>query len=99
MPAKPAELSFIGLTISSMHGCLALPQTIHVNNRNQIVELVVSGQRGSFPHTSLRSLAVSHQDVSAVIQLVEFLRIQRHAHASGKPLAQGASRHIDPLKA
>jgi hypothetical protein len=84
---KPPNF-FACFAIGAMHGGLALSQTVDVHNRNQIVELVMGGERRSLPDASLGCLAIPSR--RTVIQLVH------PAHSAPCPLPPRA-RPSDPV--
>ena len=69
------------------------PRRLHIDDGDQIVQLINAGQRSRFPDRTFGALAIAHQDVGAVIQLVQS-RAKRHAHAHAQTLAQRTGRHI-----
>ena len=64
------------------HGRIALPQTVHVHDRAEIVQSSLSAHFRRFPHRSLDGFAVAHQDIGAVVGLVDRFRIEREPHTS-----------------
>ena len=69
-------------------------QVIVVNNKREVIKLVVAGKHGSLPDLALFNLAVTQECVDAVV-LVELLASKRHANCGGNALAQGAGAHVN----
>ncbi len=69
------------------------PEAVHVHNGHEIVQLIDARQRRRLPHRAFGAFAVAHQDIGAVIQVVQ-PRAKRHAHAHAQALAQRTRRHV-----
>ncbi|MEX2382923.1 MAG: hypothetical protein WD490_11095 [Opitutales bacterium] len=68
--SEGAKTALIAPHIVTIHRLLTLPEAIDINDGNQVVQLVVAGNRYRLPHRSLRGFAVSEQDINAVVQFV-----------------------------
>ncbi len=78
-----------------VHRGTALAQPVEVEDRDQVVDLVVRGGLHGFPDAALRHLGVTHEHPGPAGQPVEPHR-QRHAEPDREALAQGATRDVDP---
>src|SRR5207342_2461924 len=87
-PSERAGPLGVDLQIPTNHRLAALPQPVHVEDRSQVVELVVGGVLVRLPHRSLGHLAVSAEDPDAIWKMVEALARQRHADADREALAE-----------
>ena len=62
-------------------------KTVPVNNRTEIVKLVMACRHSSLPYGTFCNLAVSHNGIYSVIFLVH-LTCKSHAYADRKPVSQ-----------
>ena len=69
-------------------------QVIVVNNKCEVIELVVTRKHGGLPDLTLFNLAVTQECVDAVV-LVELLTRKRHTNSGRNTLAQGAGAHVN----
>ena len=95
VPAEGAGAGGVGGAVPAEVGLAALAQAVHVEDADQVVELVVGRLVERLPDRAFGHLAVAEQHPDAVGQLVEVLAVQRHADADGQPLAERAGRHVD----
>jgi hypothetical protein len=77
LPSEGFEAGAVGLQVVLEHRGLALPLTVDVYQRDEVVQPVVAGEGGSFPHRAFRGLAIAHQTVDARGQPVPLER-KRH---------------------
>ena len=75
-------------------GLAALPQAVHVQNRHQIIKLVVAGFVHRLPDRAFRHFAVAEHDPDFKRQLAEVLAVQSHADAVRQSLPERAGRDI-----
>ena len=72
-----------------------LSQAVHVDDRNQVRQLVERGELRRLPHRALGTLAVAEQAKDARVDAVEPVG-KRHAVGRGQALPQRTGRHLDP---
>ena len=89
LPAEGGEAAGVDGGVVLVHGGVALAQAVDVHQSDQVVELVVTGKGGCFPHRSFRGLAIAHENIDAVAGPV-VLGGPGHARAHTQPLAQRA---------
>ncbi len=92
-PAERLEPFAINADVVPKRRGLALAQTIHVHDGDQIVQLANARQRRRLPHRALGDFAIAEQHVGAVIEMIES-RGQRHADSHAQTLAQRTRRHV-----
>ncbi len=97
-PAESLEALLVHVETVPECGWLALAKPVDIHQSDEIVQLINAAQRSSFPHPALGALTISHQNIGAVIQLVES-RAQRHADAGAQSLSEGACRHVHERQA
>ena len=95
VPAEGAGAGGVGGAVPAEVRLAALAETVHVEDADQVVELVVRRLVERLPDGALGHLAVAEHDPDAIGQLVEVLAVQRHADADGQPLAERAGGDID----
>ena len=86
-PAEGFKPPFVNAQVVFECRGLALTEPVHVHDRHQVIQLINPRQRRSLPYASLGAFAITHQHISAVIQLIE-ARAQRHAHTDAQTLAK-----------
>ena len=69
-------------------------QVIVINNKREVIKLVVARKHGSLPDLALLDLAVAQKCVNAVV-LVELLSSKRHTNGGRNALAQGTGAHVN----
>ena len=79
-----------------MHRLAPLPEPVHVDDRDEVVELVVGRVLGGLPHRALGHLAVAADHPHPERQPVEPLARVGHADPDREALAERARRHVDP---
>ena len=99
VPAEGGELGLVGLHVPPVAGGPALAEAVHVDDGDEVVELLVGRGRGRLPHRALGHLRVTADDPRAVGQLVEALGRDGDADGDGQALAEGAGGHVDPGQA
>ena len=95
VPPECSRALGIDVALPLEHGRAALPQPVHVEDRDQVARPVEPGVRHGLPHGSLGRLRVAHQDPHPGRALVDLHR-QRHAEADGEALAERPRGHVDP---
>ena len=70
-PIKSIETFAIRIQIVPERSGLALAQPVHIDQRNQIIQLINPCQRCRFPYAPFGAFAIAEQDISAVIELVQ----------------------------
>ncbi len=93
VPAEGFPARAVGGHVVLEHGGAALAQAVDIDDGDEVVELVVGGHRGRFPHRALGGLAVAHHHVDALVALVE-LGHRGHAHADRQALAERAGGDV-----
>ena len=78
-PAERFKPVAINADVMAERRGLALAEAVRVHDGDQIVQLVIAGERRGFPDGAFGDFAVAEQDVGVVIQLVE------HARRSAMP--------------
>src|SRR4051794_38155565 len=68
LPTKRGKPLGIDFNIMVIHRSLTLPETIDVNNGNEIIQLVIRRERRSFPDAAFGNFSVAEQDVHSVIR-------------------------------
>ena len=81
------------------HGGVALSQPVHIDNGTEIIQSMMARDFGRFPDRSFDGFAVTHEDVGAVIELIDEFGIQGDADADRKALTQRTCCHIDERQA
>jgi hypothetical protein len=96
VPAKRFGARRINFGVMFQHGRAALSQAVHVDDGDDIIQLVVIGDGHSFPHAAFSHFAVAENDPHAIRQLVEKLAGERIADAHRQALTQRTGRGFDP---
>ena len=97
VPAEAREARGVAGDVVAVHRALALPEGVDVDDRDQVVELVVRRDRDRLPHRALGHLAVAEQHVDALVAAVELLGVP--APRRRRPTAPGrASRSRPPCR-
>ena len=96
MPAEGTCAIDVDVEIPADHRLTALPEPVHVQDRREVVELVVRAVLEGLPDRALRRLAVAAEDPDAVRKPVEVLPRERHPDADRQTLAQRAGRDVHP---
>ena len=99
VPAEGLGPLRVGVEIPAVHRLAALAEPVDVDDRRQVVELLVGGVLEGLPHRALGHLAVAAQHPDPVRKLVEPLAGERDADREGKALAERAGRDVDPRDA
>ena len=96
VPAEGFRPVRVRVEVPAVHRLAALAEPVDVDDRRQVVELLVGRVLERLPHRSLGHLAVAAEDPGAVRQAVEPLARERDAHAVRQPLPERAGRDVDP---
>ena len=94
MPAECPELLIEGLRSDDIGGLAVDLQTVDINDRTEIVTLVMGGCHCGLPDFAFFAFSVADQAVDAVI-LAGKLIGKRHAVRRRKALAKGTGGHVD----
>ena len=86
----------VDVEIPPDHRLAALPEPVHVEDRREVVELVVRAVLEGLPDRALGRLAVAAQDPDAVRKPVEVLPGERHPDADRQTLSERAGRDVHP---
>jgi hypothetical protein len=97
-PAEGGEAPGIGVQIVLEHRVLALSEPIDVHDGDEVVQPVIGGEGGGFPHGAFGGLAVAHQAVDPCRIAFPF-QSQRHARRDRQPLPQRAGGDGMPCEA
>ena len=73
-----------------------LAQAVHVQNGDDVVQLVMAGLVEGFPDGAFGQLAVTQQHPHIERQLVDVLAAEGHTDADRQALPEGAGGHIHP---
>ena len=96
MPAERLRPRAVVVELPLVHRRAALPEPVDVEDRGQVVELVVPGVLERLPDRALGRLAVAAEHPDAVGQPVEVLAGDRHPDPDRQPLAERAGGDVDP---
>ena len=96
MPAEGLRPVRVRVEIPAVHRLAALAEPVDVDDRRQVVELLVGRVLEGLPDGALGDLAVAAENPDAVRQAIEPLARERDAHAVGQSLSERAGRDIDP---
>jgi hypothetical protein len=88
VPAESLGPLRIRVEIPAVHRLSALAEPVDVDDRGQVVELLVGAVLEGLPHRALGHLAVTAECPDPVRKLVEPLAGQRDADRKGKALAE-----------
>ena len=86
----------VGVQVPGKLGGTALAEAVHVDDGDEVGQLVVRGLVERLPHRPFGHLAVAAQDPDPVRQFVQVLACQRDADAVGQALSEGSGRHVHP---
>src|SRR5438876_7522868 len=98
LPAERADAPGVSIEIVTVHGLAPLAEPVDVKHTDEVVELVVRGDLDGLPLRAFGHLAIAQEDVGTIRQLIEEFRIERHAQANGKPLAERTGGRFDKPK-
>ena len=96
VPAEGFRAAHVGVEVPADHRLARLAEPVDVDDRGEVVELLVSGVLEGLPHRALGHLGVSAQAPGPERQAVEPLAGQRDADRDRQPLAERARGHVDP---
>ena len=96
LPAEGPRALGVGLEVPAVHGLAGLAETVHVHDRDQVVELPEGGVVEGLPHRALRHLAVAAEDPGSGGRVVQALGRQGQAHAHRQALAERAGGGVHP---
>ena len=94
--AEGARAVGVGVEIPAVHRLAALAEPVHVEDRDEVVELEVRRVLERLPLRALGDLAVAAERPDAERQPVELLAGERHADRVRQALAERAGRDVDP---
>ena len=97
-PSEGLEALLVSVEVVAKGCGLALAETVDVHNGDQVVQLMMAGQRSGFPHRAFRAFAVAEQNVCAVVEAVH-PAAQGHADPHTEPLAERAGRYVHKRQA
>jgi hypothetical protein len=96
VPAEGARPVRVRVEVPAVHRLAALAEPVDVEDRDEVVELVVRRVLERLPLRALGDLAVAEEHPDAEGQPVELLAGERHPDAVRQALAERARRHVDP---
>ena len=96
VPAERLGAADVGVEVPADHRLAGLAEPVDVDDRRQVVELLVRGVLEGLPHRALGHLGVAAQAVGAERQAVEPLAGQRDADRDRQALAERPGGHVDP---
>lgn len=96
VPAEGLEPARVRVEVVAVPGRTALAQPVDVDDRDEVVEVLVSGVLGALPDGSLGEFAVAAQHPHPVAGVVEPFAGQCDADRHGQPLAERAGGGLDP---
>ena len=99
VPAERFGARGVDVEVPADHRLAALAEPVHVDDRREVVELVVGGVLEGLPHRALGHLAVAAEHPHAGREMLEMLRRERHPHTDREALAERAGRDVDPWDA
>src|SRR5579859_2588029 len=94
-PAKRSRARRIRVAIPAQHRLAPLPKPVHIEDADQVVELVMATKLHRLPDRAFRHLAIAEHDPYRIGQLVQILARKRQANADWQTLTQRPSRHIN----
>ena len=98
VPAERASAGDVDVEIPADHRLAALAQPVDVEDRGQVVELVVGRVLERLPHRAFGHLAVAAEHPGSRRHAVEALRGERRADPDREPLSERAGGDVDPGK-
>ena len=96
VPAEGTSAFGVRVEIPPVHRLARLAKPVHVDDRREVVEPVVSRVLERLPDRPLRHLAVTAKHPDAIRQMVEALAGERDADADRQALAERPGRHVHP---
>jgi hypothetical protein len=78
-----------------VHGFLGLTESVHINDSDEVVKLVVSAKIDCLPDASFCNLTVSANTKNGVVDLIKIFAGVSHTTCDGKTLTQGSSCNIN----
>ena len=99
VPAERARPVRVRVEVPAVHRLAALAEPVDVDDRDEVVQLVVGGVLECLPLRALGDLAVAQEHPDPEGQPVELLAGERHPDAVGKALSEGAGGDVDPRDA
>ena len=96
VPAEGARPVRVRVEVPAVHRLAALAEPVDVDDRDEVVELVVRAVLERLPLRALGDLAVAEEHPDAERKPVELLPGERHADAVRQALAEGAGGDVDP---
>lgn len=97
-PSERGESSGIDFSFVLLHGGLGLTEGIDVNNSNQVSEVVVTSEVGSFPDGTFSDFTITQQSKELVVDLVHILGSIGHTGSDGKTLSEGSGGYVNEVE-
>jgi hypothetical protein len=97
-PSERCESSGINFSFVLLHGGLGLTKGVDVDDGNEVVEVIVSSEVGSFPDRSFSALTITEQGVEFVLDLVHIFGGISHTSGNGKTLSEGSGGYVNELE-
>src|SRR5581483_9409969 len=98
-PAEGFPAGFVDFEFPLQHSRLTLAQPIDVDGRTEIVEAVESRPLRSLPYRAFRRFAVAHQNINALIRILELFRINGDSRSNRQALTQRTGRYVHERQA
>ena len=96
VPAYRREPPRVGAKVPAVHRLPGLPETVDVEDRDQVVEACHGRVLETLPHRALSQLAVARQDPDTIRQTIQALAGESDAHPDRQSLAERSRGDIDP---
>ena len=94
VPAERLRAAHVAVEVPADHGLAGLAEAVDVEDRAEVVELVVARVLERLPHRALGHLGVAAQGPDAVGQAIEPLAGERDADGDRQALAERPGRHV-----
>ncbi len=96
VPAEGLEAAGVGVQVVAVPGRSALAEPVDVDDRGEVVEMLVRRVLGRLPHRALGQLAVPAQHPHPVADAVQALARERDADADRQSLAERSGGRLHP---
>jgi len=97
-PSEGSESSGIDISFVLLHGGLGLTEGVDVDDSNQVREVIVTSEVGSFPDGAFSDFTITEQGEISVFDLVHILRGISHTGSNGETLSEGSRSDINELE-
>lgn len=97
-PTEGSESSGIDISFVLLHGGLGLTEGVDVDDSNQVREVIVTSEVGSFPDGTFSDFTITEQGEISVLDLVHILRGISHTGSNGETLSEGSRGDINELE-